>query len=123
MDALAYKVRISALWLLHIVAFFAYRTLALNEGATEVSVLEAGDFAAYLLVAMGFAFLSLVLNGRLNRLTNLIAGGIFLILQLIMLVDGVLGSPSSPFNWMTGATVVMMASVVWFAFRWPTPDA
>lgn len=32
MDELSYKVRISVLWLLHLIAFFAYRTLALSEG-------------------------------------------------------------------------------------------
>jgi hypothetical protein len=120
---LAYKVRLSALWLLGMIAFFAYRTLAASEGATNVSLLGNQDFATYLLVMMAFAFLSLVLPSRLNRLTNIIAGGIVGVLQVIMLVDGVLGYPSETFNLMTGVTVVTMASVVWFALMWPKrPD-
>jgi hypothetical protein len=119
MAELSYKVRIAALWFLHIVAFFVYRTLALSDGATEVSVLGNDDFAIYLVVAMGFAFLSLTLPSRLNRLTNIIAGAIFGVLQLIMLVDGITGYPSATFNLMTGATVVVMASVIWFSYKWP----
>ena len=123
METLSYRVRISALWLLHMVAFFAYRTLAVSEGATEVSVLDNDDFASYLLVAMIFTFLSLILKGRANRWTNIIAGAIVGILQLIMFVDGIVGYPSATFNLMTGATVVAMASVVWFAYKWPKRKA
>jgi hypothetical protein len=118
-EELSYKVRISVFWLLQMVAFFAYRTFAVSEGATEVSVLDTDDFASYLLVAMAFAFLSLTLPSRLNRLTNIIAGSIFGVGQLIMLIDGLTGYPSATFNLMTGATIVFMASVIWFAYKWP----
>jgi predicted membrane channel-forming protein YqfA (hemolysin III family) len=119
MGDLSYKVRISVLWLLEIVAFFTYRTLAVSEGAEEVSVLGNTDFATYLLVAMSFAFLSLVLPSGLSRLMNIIAGSIFGIIQVIMLVDGMTGYRLATFNLLTGATIVVMAAVVWFAWRWP----
>jgi hypothetical protein len=119
MDELSYKVRIAALWLLAIVAFFGYRTLAVGEQAREVSLLGDQDFATYLLVLMAFAFLSLIVPSRLNRLMNMIAGGIFVVLQSIMLADGAFGYPSGIFNVMTGVTVVATASIVWLAFRWP----
>jgi hypothetical protein len=119
MDELSYKVRIAALWLLTIVAFFGYRTLAVGEQAREVSLLGNQDFASYLLVMMAFAFGSLILPSRLNRLMNMIAGGIISVLQLIMLVDGALGYPSATFNAMTGVTLVTTASIVWLALRWP----
>jgi hypothetical protein len=118
MEDLAYKVRIAALWLLFLVAFFAYRTLALEEGATEVSLL-GDDFATYMLVAIGFAFLSLILPSRLDRLSNIIAGTVFTVGQVAMLADGLAGYPSATFNLMTGATVVTMVSVIWLAARWP----
>jgi hypothetical protein len=118
MDELSYKVRIASLWLLAIVAFFAYRTLAMSAGADEVSLLGDSDFASYLSVMMLFAFLSLVLPSRLNRLTNEIAGTLFLVAQLIMLTDGVIGYPSEVFNAMTGATVIATASITWLAIRW-----
>jgi hypothetical protein len=119
MESLADKVRMSLLWVLAMVAFFAYRTLAVNAGAGEVSLLGDQDFASYLLVMMVFAFLSVTLGGRLNRLTNIVAGAIFTVAQVIMLIDGLVGYPSETFNLMTAVTVVAMASVVWFALRWP----
>jgi hypothetical protein len=119
MQDLAYKVRISTLWLLFLVGFSAYRTLALSEGATEVSLLENGEFATYTLVAMGFAFLSLVLPSRLDRLANIIAGTVFGVAQVAMLADGIVGYPDATFNLMTGATVVIVAANIWLAFRWP----
>jgi hypothetical protein len=119
MDELSYKVRLAALWLLAIIAFFAYRTLAASAGASNVSLLSDSDFASYLSVLMLFAFLSLILPSGLNRLTNMIAGTIFLVGQLVMLGDGVIGYPSELFNVMTGATVIATASIAWLAFRWP----
>lgn len=119
MHDLSYRVRISALWLLLMVGFFAYRTIAVSEGVTEVSLLGNGDFASYLAVAMGFFFLSLVLPSRLNRPTNIIAGAVFAVAQVAMLADGWIGYPSASFNLMTGATVVAAATIIWFAYRWP----
>ena len=119
MQDLSYKVRISTLWLLFMVGFFAYRTLALSEEAPEVSLRADDEFATYLLVAMGFAFLSLVLPSRLDRLTNIIAGSVFGVAQVAMFIDGITGYPEANFNLMTGATVVIMASIIWLAYRWP----
>jgi hypothetical protein len=119
MDELSYKVRIAALWLIAIMAFFAYRTVAVSEQAREVSLLGNQDVTSYLAVMMAFAFLSLILMGRLNRSMNMIAGGIFLVLQVIMLADGLTGYPSGTFNAMTGVSVVALGSIVWFALRWP----
>jgi hypothetical protein len=119
MDGLAYKVRVSLLWILAMIAFVAYRSLAVNAGADEVSLLGDQDFASYLLVMAVFAFLSLVLGNGVNRLTNVIAGGILAVAQVIMLIDGLVGYPTESFNLMTGVSVVALASVVWFALRWP----
>ena len=121
MDGLAYKVRLAVFWLLSTVAFTAYRTLALSEEASEVSLLGNNDFAIYLVVMMAFTCLTLTVPMRLNRLVNLIAGGIVGVAQMIMLVDGLLGYPTAPFNLMTGVTVVSMGSIVWLAYRWHQP--
>ena len=123
MDDLSYKVRIAALWILFIIAFFIYRTLALSIGATEVSMLDNTDFASMMLALMLFTCLSLTLDSKTNRTVNLIAGGIFFAVQMIMLIDGVVGYPSEPFNWMTGASLVIMALVFWLAKKWPKRPA
>ena len=118
MEDLSYRVRISVLWVLHMVAFFAYRTFAVSDGATEVSVLSNSDLASYLLGMMIFPFLTLILKGP-TRLMNIIAGSVAGAAQVIMLVDGILGYSSASFNWMTGATIVILAAVVWLAVKWP----
>lgn len=120
---LSYKLRISTLWIMQMIAFTAYRTIAIAEGATEVSVLSSEELANVLLIMMVFAFLSLILGDRINRLTNIIAGSVFFLLNAIMLVDGLTAYPSARFNLMTGAEVVFAAAVVWFAFRWPKQQA
>jgi len=119
MEELSYKVRLSALWIMHMVAFFAYRTIAISESATEVTVLSNNELASVLLLLMVFAFLTLLLGRRINRLMNIIAGAIFAIAFLAMFIDGITAYPSSPFNLMMGAALVLMASVIWLAVRWP----
>ena len=101
------------------IAFFAYRTIAVSEGVTEVSVLSNSELATVLLIMMVFAFLSLILgNLRSNRLMNIIAAAVFGVMQLIMLVDGLTAYPVQSFNLMTGASVVFMGTVIWIASRW-----
>jgi hypothetical protein len=52
-------------------------------------------------------------------LTNLIAGSVYGVAQVAMFADGITGYPEATFNLMTGATVVIMASIVWLAYMWP----
>lgn len=123
MEELSYRVRISALWLFGMIAFFVYRTIAVSEGATEVSVLSNGELAQVLVLMMLFAFLTLLLPRRANRLMNTVAGAIFLVAWVVMFVDGITGYPTADFNIMTGAAAVMMAAVIWLARRWPVQAA
>lgn len=119
MEELAYKVRIAVLWVLGIISFFAYRTIAISENATEVSVLRNYELANIVSLMTLFAFLSLVLTSRKwNRLTNIIAGAIFGLSGLILFINGIIAYPSASFNLMTAAMAVVMIAVVWLAFRW-----
>lgn len=119
MEELSYRIRLSALWILQMIAFFAYRTIAVSEGVTEVSVLSNSELATILLVMMVFAFFSLTLTiQRLNRSMNIIAGAVFGVAHVAMFADGITAYPSQSFNLMTGASVVFVASVIWLAARW-----
>jgi hypothetical protein len=122
-EELSYRIRISALWILHIVAFFAYRTLAASVDAYNVSILNNTDFASYLAVMIAITLLSLILKGRPNRSLNIIAGWIVGAAQLGMFIDGMVGYPTEPFNWMTGATIIIMAAIIWFARKLPKRQA
>jgi hypothetical protein len=119
MEELSYRIRISAFWILHIVAFFAYRTMAVSVDAFNVSILDNSDFGSYIAVMMAIALLSLLLKGRTNRSFNIIAGSIVGAGQIIMFVDGMVGYPTEPFNWMTAATLVFMVAIIWLAVKLP----
>ncbi len=122
MEELTYRVRTVALWVIAMIAFFAYRTIAVSAGATEVSVLSDSELASMLAVMMLFALLTLVLGPRLSRPANLVAGVIFVVASVAMFADGITGYPSAAFNLMTGAMLVATAAVVWFAARRPRPQ-
>ncbi len=123
---LAYHVRISALWILGIVAVVAYANLAANEAAEDVanlSLVNDEDLANTVLIMMLFAFLATFLPARLNRLTNIVASLIFTVLLSIVLIDGLSVHFEGPYNRTMAAAVVSMAAVAWFAFRLPTAEA
>lgn len=68
---------------------------------------------------MVFAFLSVALQGRTNRLTNTIAGTVVGLGTFIALVDAVTVNFYGIYNLMMGAVVVSMILVVWFARKMP----
>jgi hypothetical protein len=125
-DANFYRLRISLLWVLAIVALFAYATFAADEepsNLANLSLVHDQDLVNTSLIMMVFAFLSLALSGPLNRLTNIIAGSVFSILLLIVLIDGATVNPSGDYNLMTGAAVALLGAIVWFAYRMPRRQA
>ena len=118
MEGLSYKIRFTVLWVLGMVGFVIYRTMALNQNATNVSLLSTGELITILAIMLLFALLSLFLDYKLNRQTNIIAGAVFLVIEIIMIVDGLTSYPREWFNLPTGAVIVLMAAVIWFAARW-----
>jgi hypothetical protein len=108
-----------ALWILDIIGFAIYRTLAFNENAYNVSLTSIGEFMTIIAILAVITLLAVVLKGPLFRLLNIIAGIIFLVIQIIMFVDGITSYPSATFNIATGATIVVLATLVIFAFRLP----
>ena len=119
MEGLSYRLRLAALWIMNMIAFFAYRTIAISEGATEVSLLSNTELATILVLLMVFALLTLLLGRKNSRSMNIIAGVVFAIGELAIFVDGIVGYPSAPFNVMSGAAAVVMVAVVWLARKWP----
>jgi hypothetical protein len=119
MGELAYKIRLTGLWLMHMVAFFAYRTIALSEEHSEVTVTSNRELANILGICMVLGFLTLILNRRANRLMNIIGGSIFTVAGAALFVDGLTAYPTSSMSFMTGAMLVMAVFIIIFAARWP----
>jgi hypothetical protein len=111
--------RFPALWILYIIGYIIYRTMANADGATNVSLLSTSEFITILVILAVVTILSLILKGQIFRSLTIIGGIIFLAVQVIMFVDGITSYPSALFNIPTGATVVVLAALVWFAFRLP----
>jgi hypothetical protein len=107
---------------LAIVALFAYSAFAENEppeNLSNLSLVRDQDLANTSLIMMAFAVLSLMLPGSANRLTNIIAGLVFSLIALIVLVDGLDVHLRGTYNLMMGADTVIMILIVWFAYKTP----
>jgi hypothetical protein len=115
--------RFSILWLLAIVAFLGYATIArvseVPANLSNLSLVADEEVATVSVVLLLLAFLSLILKGSANRLTNIIAGSVFGLGALMVLVDGVTVNLYGLYNPMMGAMVICMVLVVWFAHKMP----
>jgi hypothetical protein len=123
MEGISHRVRITALWIIAMIAFIVYRTMAVNDGAKEVSLLSNSEFASYLAVMGILAILSFFIRGRANSSLNKIAGVIFIVAQIAMFADGITGYPNAWFNLMTGISIVALAALVWLSWRWKEKTA
>jgi hypothetical protein len=117
------RFRFPALWILYIIGYIIYRTMATSENAYNVSLLSTSEFITIIAILLVIAILSLVLKGQIFRSLTIIGGIIFLAIQVIMSVDGITSYPSALFNIPTGLTIVVLAVLVIFAFRLPKKTA
>jgi hypothetical protein len=117
-EDLSTKIRFTVLWVLGMIGFFIYRTMAVNQDAYNVSLTSTRELITILAVMLLFALLSLFTSFKINRQINIIAGIVFLVIEIIMIVDGLTSYPKEWFNLPTGAVIVLMAAVIWFAVRW-----
>jgi len=104
------------------VALLGYVTIAVHEvpeNLSNISLVTDQEIATTSIVLMIFAVLSLTLKGKINRLTNIVAGSIFGLLAFIVLVDGVTVNINGFYNLMMSAFVISMVLVVWFARKMP----
>ena len=123
MDDLIWKVRISVLWLIYDVALLVYMIL---ESAELGVVEQAGPellllFAVVLLVPLVMAFLSLTLKGSMNRWVNIIVGIVYAVFELLALSE-VAAKPSAWAILMILSKLVVLALIVWYAWKWPKKE-
>jgi len=123
-----WKIKISVLWLFYVVALVAYITLeGFEPGALEqVMAGEIGGikitpelmlfFAIVFLAPLIMAFLSLTLKNSTNRWANIIVGIIFVVIQLVAMIDAV-ALLSVWMILMEIAKLVAPALIVWYAWK------
>lgn len=134
MVKLAWKVRISVLWVFMAMAMLAHSVLFFMEpGAIEQ--IMSGEIEGVAMGPMMFlfmallwwvplvmAFLSVALKDSANRRTNIILGIVFTVLNVGHLIEHIL-NPSAHQLLIIGSTVVATALIVWHAFKWPKQEA
>jgi len=129
-ENLALKTKISVLWLFYVVALVAYMTLAGFEPGVLEQVM-AGEidgmkitpelmllFAIIFLAPLVMAFLSQTLKDSINRWANIIVGTVFVVLQLVALIE-VAAQPSAWMILMEISKLIAPALIVWYAWKWP----
>ena len=126
------KVRISVLWLFKIVADLVSGILALMEPGV-IDMIRAGNLygevlwpevlfilAVTLLVPLVMAFLTVTLEGSMNRWANIIVGIVFAGLGVLNFVDPAMHTAHGIL--MSIALFVAPVLIVWYAWKWPKKE-
>ena len=129
MENLAWKLRISVLWIFSAVAYSAYCILDtarpnVKEGMTLGGVYEGIKvteglllfFTIFWLISLTMAFLSLILKDKANRWTNIILS---LFWGVIWVMDSVEGGLLQAQYLLIISMIVVAALIFWHAWKWP----
>ena len=124
----AMKVRLSTLWI--VVMFnmaFADIVGFLNPGALEEIMAGAVGFeitqglllvfAILLEIPIAMIILSRILKYSLNRWANIIA----VVITILFVIGG--GNTSLSYIFFATIEVVCMLLIIWYAWKWPNPEA
>jgi len=136
MEVLAWKVRISVLWLFCAVAMSASMVLSLMEPGVIEGVM-AGEMDAwqisaglllfvslFWLIPLVMAFLSLTLKDAANRWANIILGIVFAVFTIVNVIAHTMkGQPPVGHLLIVLSMIVVPALIAWHAWKWPTQEA
>lgn len=133
MEKLAWKIRITVLWVFQSVAYSAYCILdtarpEVAEGMTLGGVYEGIPvteglilfFTLFWLISLTMAFLSLVLKDSANRWVNIILSIFWGVLWLIDMIEGGLLLAQYLLN---SSMIVVAALIIWHGWKWPKQEA
>ena len=126
MEHLAWKIRISVLWLFMAVAMAAHSALSFMERDVVEQMWEkqmgVGMLvftALFWLVPLIMAVLSLTLKDFANRWTNIVLGIVFTLLNIWHLVEHLTTAPEVHQILIIASTVVVTALIACYAWKWP----
>ena len=96
-------------------------TLQMMSGAPsefEVSQVAMLIFAMIVEIPIAMIFLSRILKYRINRWANIIASVIYIVFVIVG------GSWTDLSYWFFAAVeIVAMSLIIWYAWKWPNPEA
>lgn len=136
METLALKTRITLLWVLMVAADLAHSILVVWEPGgqarmiSRLEVMGAGGMlfeAAFSLIPLWMAFLTMTIRDPWNRWSNLVLGAAFTLLNIFhfflcgvpLIEGGPVTQPTAHHMLLVGSTVVATALIAWYAWKWP----
>ncbi len=134
-SAILFDVRIilSALWVARMLSSLQGDTFRLSSpvflremiaGTFDFSVSNELFLVMSLIMAIPIfmSFLSLTLKERANRWTNLITGMFFVVWEIVFIILFYINMPVYEIFW--GVVYLVFAVlIVWYAWKWPQPEA
>jgi hypothetical protein len=121
------KIKLSGLWasLMLIYIYADLFTFFRKEHLDDILAGELAGIEITEIILLGFmvlmtipglmVFLSLVLEAKINRWTNLIIG----ILQLVLVFPSVIGDANLYFRFASSVETVLLLLILWYAWTWP----
>ena len=128
MEHLAWKIRISLLWLFTIISDLANVLMSLSHpgvmeelmtGALSVGPVLMFVGAIVVLIPLVMAALTLTLKDSINRWLNIILGIIFTVIFFGNFIELSTTMPAAYIMLLSIAGFVTPALIVWFAWKWP----
>jgi hypothetical protein len=132
MEPLAWKIRISLLWLFTIISDLANVLMSLSYpgmmeqltmGALTVGPMLMFVGAIVILIPLVMAVLTLTLKDSLNRWLNLILGVVISIAFFGNLIELATTMPAAHIILLSVAGFIAPALIVWYAWKWPKQEA
>jgi len=129
MEKLAYRIKISVLWIFMAVAMSAHSIFAfMDPNAVEhMKEMQIGPMmflfmALFWILPLIMAFLSIILKDTACRWANIILGLLFTVFNLFHFFEHLV-QPSIQQIVIIGSTVVVTALISYYAIRWPKQTA
>ena len=135
MEKLAFKIKITVLWLFYAVAMAAAMVLAFMEpgvieeimagemGGMALSTAVTAFFALFWLIPLIMAFLTLILTGSAIRWANIVLGIIFAVFDLVDVIGHLSRGEIGGHMLMAVSLIVVPAVIAWYAWKWPVQEA
>ena len=145
MENLRRKIIIVVLWLIAAEAYSAHMIMVTIDPVSEAKMLAWGAMinadplgavgwlfgAAYWLIFLWMAFVTVAVKGSSNRIANIVMGIIATVLNIYHFVmcgvpiiqPSPLSEPTAHHILLVGSTVVATALITWYAWKWPKQEA
>jgi hypothetical protein len=117
------KAKLSALWLFAMLTYTYGDVVTLMDPVKQETIQLTEAFllggSIYMMIPISMVLLSRILKYRANRWASIIAGSIMTVTLILTLFVAV---PTSYYIFFTVIEVSSTAVIVWYAWRWQSPE-